>query len=136
MGDVAQRFGLGAWSSQLAGSLPLGVRQRLALAVAILHRPEVLVLDEPTSGVDPVARDGFWELLHELARGQGTTIFVSTHYLGEAERCDRIALLDGGRLLACDSAVELVRQAGTSTLEDAFVAFLEAGVPTREATAS
>ncbi len=80
--------------------LPLGIRQRLSLAVAIVHEPELLILDEPTSGVDPLARDQFWEFLIDLSRHQGVTIFVSTHFMNEAARCDRISLMDAGRVLA------------------------------------
>ena len=80
--------------------LPLGVRQRLSLAVAVIHKPEILILDEPTSGVDPIARDRFWELLVDLSRDQGVTIFISTHFMNEAERCDRISLMDDGKVLA------------------------------------
>ena len=78
----------------------MGIRQRLSLAVAIVHEPEILILDEPTSGVDPLARDRFWEALIDLSRNQGVTIFVSTHFMNEAERCDRISLMDSGRVLA------------------------------------
>ena len=91
---------------QRASELPLGIRQRLSLAVAVLHEPEILILDEPTSGVDPVARDGFWELLIDLSRKQGVTIFVSTHFMNEAERCDRISLMHAGRVLATDTPAE------------------------------
>ncbi len=86
-------FGLEAVADTLAESLPLGIRQRLSLAVAVLHEPEVLILDEPTSGVDPVARDGFWELLIRLSREKGVTIFLSTHFMNEAERCDRMSMM-------------------------------------------
>ena len=88
--------------------LPLGIRQRLSLAVAIVHEPEILILDEPTSGVDPLARDRFWEALIDLSRNQGVTIFVSTHFMNEAERCDRISLMDSGRVLATGTPAELV----------------------------
>ena len=87
-------------SGQRAASLPLGIRQRLSLAVAMVHEPELLILDEPTSGVDPLARDQFWELLVDLSRDQGVTIFVSTHFMNEAARCDRISLMHAGRVLA------------------------------------
>ncbi|MFX8868130.1 AAA family ATPase, partial [Acinetobacter baumannii] len=73
-------------------SLPLGIKQRLQLAVAVLHRPAMLILDEPTSGVDPIARDAFWRTLIDLSRDEGVTIFLSTHFMNEAERCDRISL--------------------------------------------
>jgi ABC-type multidrug transport system ATPase subunit len=86
-----------------AQSLPLGERQRLALGCAILHAPEILLLDEPTSGVDPVARDAFWRIIRDLASRLGISVLVSTHYLVESEACDRVALLDAGRLVALDS---------------------------------
>ena len=75
----------------------MGLRQRLSLAVAVLHEPKLLILDEPTSGVDPVARDSFWELLIDLSRKEGVTIFVTTHFMNEGMRCDRISLMHAGR---------------------------------------
>ena len=78
-------------------SLPLGMKQRLQLAVAVLHRPAMLILDEPTSGVDPIARDAFWSTLIDLSRDDGVTIFLSTHFMNEAERCDRISLMHAGK---------------------------------------
>ena len=94
--ELVSQFGLGPYLDQEALALPLGIRQRLSLAVAIVHEPELLILDEPTSGVDPLARDQFWELLIDLSRNQGVTIFVSTHFMNEAARCDRISLMDAG----------------------------------------
>ena len=85
----------------------------------------MLILDEPTSGVDPVARDRFWELLIELSRNEGVTIFVSTHFMNEAERCDRISLMDSGRVLATDTPAGLIAARGAATLEDAFIGYLE-----------
>ncbi|MCE0913092.1 ribosome-associated ATPase/putative transporter RbbA [Pseudomonas sp. NMI760_13] len=123
--ELIERFDLGAIADQPSGALPLGLRQRLSLAVAVLHRPEVLILDEPTSGVDPAARDDFWRLLVELSREQGVTIFLSTHFMNEALRCDRISLMHAGRVLACDTPLALQRQFGGETLEDAFVRCLE-----------
>ena len=108
-----------------AASLPLGVRQRLSLAVAIVHGPELLILDEPTSGVDPQARDDFWRLLVDLSRKQGVTIFVSTHFMNEAMRCDRISLMDAGRVLACDTPAEIIASKDASDLEAAFIAYIE-----------
>ena len=105
----------------LASELPLGMRQRLGLAVALLHRPDVLVLDEPTSGVDPLARERFWRILRRLASGDGTTIFVTTHYLMEACRCHRVALMNQGRLLATASPDEIAAQWGEDDLEAAFI---------------
>ena len=91
----------------MTGSLPLGMKQRLALACAILHRPELIFLDEPTSGVDPLARDRFWNIIFELSRRLGNTVIVTTHYMEEAERCDRLILMDGGRIQALGSPAEL-----------------------------
>ena len=106
-------------------SLPLGVKQRLQLAVAVLHRPPMLILDEPTSGVDPVARDAFWRTLIDLSRNDGVTIFLSTHFMNEAERCDRISLMHQGRVLAVGAPKELVKERGSASLEDAFISYLE-----------
>ena len=125
LGTLIARFGLADYLDQRAADLPLGIRQRLSLAVAIVHEPEMLILDEPTSGVDPLARDRFWELLIDLSRNQGVTIFVSTHFMNEAERCDRISLMDSGRVLATDTPANLVRARGVATLEDAFISYLE-----------
>ncbi|WP_191490082.1 ribosome-associated ATPase/putative transporter RbbA [Pseudomonas sp. FEN] len=123
--ELLQRFDLAAIADQPSGTLPLGLRQRLSLAVAVLHRPEVLILDEPTSGVDPAARDDFWRLLIELSREQGVTIFLSTHFMNEAQRCDRISLMHAGQVLACDTPDALQRQFQGDTLEAAFVRCLE-----------
>ncbi len=124
--DLTVRCGLREYLDVRAESLPVGIRQRLSLAVAVIHEPEILILDEPTSGVDPIARDAFWALLVELSRRQGVTIFVSTHFMNEAERCDRIAFMDAGRVLACDAPSALSRQRGAATLEDAFIDILAA----------
>lgn len=123
--ELIERFDLGSVAEQQSGALPLGLRQRLSLAVAVLHRPEVLILDEPTSGVDPAARDDFWRLLIELSREQGVTIFLSTHFMNEALRCDRISLMHAGKVLACDTPAALQQHYGGETLEDAFVTCLE-----------
>jgi ribosome-dependent ATPase len=109
----------------LPPDLPLGVKQRLQLAVAVLHHPAMLILDEPTSGVDPVERDEFWRTLIHLSRDDGVTIFVSTHFMNEAERCDRISLMNAGKVLAAGPPADLVRQRGCATLEDAFISYLE-----------
>jgi ABC-2 type transport system ATP-binding protein len=109
---------------QLAGTLSGGWKQRLALASATLHQPPVLFLDEPTAGVDPAARRAFWRTIYELARG-GTTIIVTTHYMDEAERCHRLAMMSGGHLIALGTPAEVARQVGGATLEDAFVVLQE-----------
>ncbi|CRQ33565.1 putative ABC transporter ATP-binding protein YbhF [Pseudomonas aeruginosa] len=125
VGEMLRRFDLEKVADELPNDLPLGIRQRLSLAVAVIHKPEILILDEPTSGVDPVARDGFWELMVELSRRDGVTIFISTHFMNEAQRCDRISLMHAGKVLASDTPDELVRQRGLPTLEATFIAYLE-----------
>ena len=119
------RFELAAVAHQLPSSLPLGIRQRLQLAAACLHKPQILILDEPTSGVDPAARDGFWRTLGELSRNDGVTIFVSTHFMNEAERCDRISLMHAGRVLAVGTPEELKQSKGAARLDDAFISYIE-----------
>ena len=123
--EMARRFELAGIMDALPDALPLGQRQRLSLAVAMIHRPELLILDEPTSGVDPVARDGFWRIMIDLARIDGVTIFISTHFMNEAERCDRISLMHAGRALVSDAPAALVAGRHAATLEDAFIAYLE-----------
>ena len=117
-------FDLAGDADKRPEGLPLGIRQRLQLAVAVIHAPEILILDEPTSGVDPVARDGFWQHLIKLSRDDGVTIFVSTHFMNEAERCDRISLMHAGKVLAIGTPAELARSKGTDDLEAAFVGYL------------
>ena len=123
--EISQRFMLEEVEDTLPASLPLGIRQRLSLAVAVIHRPEMLILDEPTSGVDPVARDMFWQLMVDLARQDRVTIFISTHFMNEAERCDRISLMHAGKVLASGTPQALVEQRGSATLEEAFIAWLQ-----------
>ncbi|PPK51230.1 ribosome-associated ATPase/putative transporter RbbA [Marinobacter persicus] len=123
--EMVERFDLATVIDTLPDKLPLGIRQRLSLAVAMIHKPEMLILDEPTSGVDPVARDAFWRRLVELSRRDGVTIFISTHFMNEAERCDRISLMHAGRVLVTDTPANIVQQRGAETLEEAFVAHLE-----------
>ncbi|MEQ1945304.1 ribosome-associated ATPase/putative transporter RbbA [Mesorhizobium sp. VNQ89] len=123
--EALARFDLNVVAETLPDALPLGMRQRLQLAAACLHRPDVLILDEPTSGVDPAARDRFWSLLVEMSRRDGVTIFISTHFMNEAERCDRVSLMHAGRVLAVGAPHELQTARGAASLEDAFVAYLE-----------
>ncbi len=122
---LLKRFELTPYANQPSASLPLGIRQRLSLAVAIVHDPKLLILDEPTSGVDPIARDQFWALLVELSRQHGVTIFISTHFMNEAERCDRISLMHAGQVLASDTPQALQAAKQAQTLEAAFIAYLE-----------
>ncbi len=123
--DLLALFQLESVADTLTESLPLGIRQRLSLAVAVIHEPEMLILDEPTSGVDPVARDGFWELLIKLSRENGVTIFLSTHFMNEAERCDRMSMMHAGKVLAQGPPASLVTERGAKNLEDAFIGYLE-----------
>jgi len=123
--EMASRFGLEDVMDALPDALPLGIRQRLSLAVAMIHAPEMLILDEPTSGVDPVARDRFWEILADLSRQDNVTIFVSTHFMNEAALCDRVSLMHAGKVLVSDAPQAIVEGCGVATLEDAFIAYLE-----------
>lgn len=122
---LLKEIGLFEHADAEANTLPLGVRQRLSLAVAIIHDPELLILDEPTSGVDPQARDEFWRLLVGLSRERGVTIFVSTHFMNEAMRCDRISLMHAGRVLVSDTPEGVIVSGQGTDLEQAFVAYIE-----------
>jgi len=133
--EMAQRFGLSEVMDSLPDALPLGQRQRLSLAVAMIHGPEMLILDEPTSGVDPVARDAFWQIMIDLARKDKVTIFISTHFMNEAQRCDWISLMHAGRVLVSDSHDALIAARGAGTLEDAFISYLEEALA-KETTAA
>jgi ribosome-dependent ATPase len=122
--ELLQRYALKAVRDERPENLPLGIKQRLQLAVAVLHRPAMLILDEPTSGVDPIARDAFWESLIDLSRDDGVTIFLSTHFMNEAGRCDRISLMHAGKVLAIGAPADLVRERGESSLEETFIDYL------------
>ena len=123
-----ERFGLLQDADSLPDAMPMGMRQRLSLAVALVHNPDLLILDEPTSGVDPIARDNFWELLVSLSRQDQVTIFISTHFMNEAERCDRMSMMHAGRVLDSDRPAALIAKRGAATLEEAFIGYLvEAG---------
>nr|WP_243830768.1 ribosome-associated ATPase/putative transporter RbbA [Thiohalophilus thiocyanatoxydans] len=126
--EMAGRFELTRNMDALPGALPLGERQRLSLAVALIHDPEILILDEPTSGVDPIARDHFWNELIELARRDNVTIFISTHFMNEAARCDRISLMHAGKVLVTDTPSAITQAAGADNLEEAFIHHLETAV--------
>ena len=126
--EMVARFDLANVVDALPDALPLGQRQRLSLAVAMIHQPEMLILDEPTSGVDPVARDAFWRIMIELSRRDQVTIFISTHFMNEAERCDRISLMHAGRVLVTDTPAALRKRRRAQTLEDAFIGYLEEAV--------
>ncbi|MGE0112466.1 ribosome-associated ATPase/putative transporter RbbA [Aquabacterium sp.] len=123
--EMMTRFELADVANELPDKLPLGVRQRLSLAVAVVHGPDMLILDEPTSGVDPIARDQFWELMIQLSRQDGVTLFISTHFMNEAQRCDRISLMHAGRVLDSGTPAELMQRHGHDKLEDTFIELLE-----------
>jgi ribosome-dependent ATPase len=122
--DLLKRYDLESVANAKPESLPLGIKQRLQLAVAVLHEPAILILDEPTSGVDPIARDAFWRSMIDLSRDDGVTIFLSTHFMNEAERCDRISLMHAGKVLAVGAPMDLVKERGSDSLEDTFVGYL------------
>ena len=122
--EMLQRFDLQEVKHALPDNIPLGIRQRLSLAVAMVHKPELLILDEPTSGVDPVARDKFWLHLVELSRRDHVTIFISTHFMNEAMRCDRMSMMHAGKVLDSDTPAALVKKRGVDTLEETFIAYL------------
>jgi ABC-2 type transport system ATP-binding protein len=118
--ELLDELGLAQRAGQLAGTLSGGWKQRLALACSTAHRPKMLFLDEPTAGVDPAARRTFWQLIYRLAE-RGTTILVTTHYMDEAERCQRIAFLSRGRLIALGTVDQITAQFGQPTIEDVFI---------------
>jgi ribosome-dependent ATPase len=123
--ELAERLDLTEVFDVFPDDLPLGVRQRLSLAVALIHGPDMLILDEPTSGVDPIARDKFWQILADVSRKDQVTIFVSTHFMNEAARCDRISLMYAGRVLVSDTPTAIVEKRGAKSIEDAFISYLE-----------
>jgi drug efflux transport system ATP-binding protein len=122
--EITRFMGLEPRLRQLAGELSGGWKQRLALGCALLHRPDVLFLDEPTAGVDPAARRNFWRAIQDLAQS-GTTVIVTTHYMDEAERCGRLAMLSHGHLIALGTPHDVAQQVGGRTLEDAYVILQE-----------
>ncbi|OWJ79477.1 ribosome-associated ATPase/putative transporter RbbA [Haematobacter genomosp. 1] len=123
--EAEERFNLSTVMEALPDDLPLGIRQRLSLAVATIHKPEILILDEPTSGVDPIARANFWRILADMSRKDLVTIFVSTHFMNEAALCDRISFMNAGRVLISDTPQAIIDSKGAKTLEEAFIAYLE-----------
>ncbi|WP_227763188.1 ABC transporter ATP-binding protein [Zhaonella formicivorans] len=125
-GELLAMAELTGREKQLAGTLSGGWKQRLALACALLHEPELLVLDEPTAGVDPVSRRIFWEIIRGLAK-EGITVLVSTHYMDEAETCDYIGFIFFGKLMGCGTPAELKKASGHATLDDVFIEYVKEG---------
>lgn len=124
--ELSQRLSLSEFIDRQSGSLPVGWRQRLALAVASLHRPRILFLDEPTAGVDPVFRRRFWNILYDLAE-EGITVFVTTHYMDEAEYCGRVSIMHSGRIIEIGKPDELIDKHKAVTLQDMFIDLIRAG---------
>ena len=128
---VIDKFRLDKILNDKTSDLPLGIKQRLSLGVSVLHKPSILILDEPTSGVDPVSRDDFWELIVDLSRREGVTIFVTTHYLNEAMRCDRVAMMNAGKLLASDTLEGIIKSKNAKSLEEAFIEYIKEDIKER-----
>jgi ABC-2 type transport system ATP-binding protein len=118
--ELIGRLQIGSEVKKLVGSLPLGWKQKIAFSVAILHRPKIVFLDEPTGGVDPITRRQFWELIYEAAE-QGITAFVTTHYMDEAEYCDRVSIMVDGAIAALDSPLKLKQQFNAPSMDDVFL---------------
>lgn len=124
--EILERVGLASRQDKVVRTLSGGERARVSLATALLHEPELLVLDEPTVGLDPVLRRDLWDFFHELAHG-GTTLLVSSHVMDEATRCDRLVLLGDGQILAVDTPSRLLERTGATELDDAFLRLVEQG---------
>jgi ABC-2 type transport system ATP-binding protein len=118
--DLLQKLQFEEFANRLIVDLPLGLKQKLAFSVAILHEPKIVFLDEPTGGVDPIARRQFWEQIYEAA-SRGITVFVTTHYMDEAEYCDRVTIMSEGRIVAMDTPAELKRKYNATSVEEVFV---------------
>jgi len=118
--DLLSRLSFSQYGNTLIGALPLGIKQKLAFAVAVFHDPEIVFLDEPTSGVDPITRRQFWEMIYETA-ARGITVFVTTHYMDEAEYCDRVTIMNEGKIVALDTPSALRKQYSSSSIEELFV---------------
>jgi len=117
---LIERLGLNHEADKLVGSLPLGWKQKISFSVAILHRPKVVFLDEPTGGVDPITRRQFWDMIYEAAH-EGITVFVTTHYMDEAEYCDRVSIMVDGTIAALDTPSGLKRQFNVNTMDEVFL---------------
>jgi len=126
--NLLKRLNFEHYGNRLISSLPLGLKQKLAFSVAVLHEPKIVFLDEPTGGVDPITRRQFWEMIYETAAG-GITVFVTTHYMDEAEYCDRISIMNEGRIVALDTPENLKKQYQARTVEEVFVKIVRPAYP-------
>jgi ABC-2 type transport system ATP-binding protein len=120
LGELLTKLQFGEYANRMISDLPLGLKQKLAFSVAVLHKPKIVFLDEPTGGVDPITRRQFWESIYETASG-GITVFVTTHYMDEAEYCDRISIMNEGKIVALDTPENLKKQFEASTIEEVFI---------------
>jgi ABC-2 type transport system ATP-binding protein len=118
--QLLDRLGLNHIRNRLIGDIPLGWKQKLAFSVAIFHQPDIVFLDEPTGGVDPITRRQFWELIHDATR-EGITVFVTTHYMDEAEYCDRVSIMVDGRIDALDTPAALKKNSGSENMNEVFI---------------
>ncbi len=118
--DLLERLNFKEYENRIISDLPLGLRQKLAFSVAVLHEPTIVFLDEPTGGVDPITRRQFWEMIYETA-DRGITVFVTTHYMDEAEYCDRVSIMNDGRIVALDSPAELKKKYNAGSVEEVFI---------------
>jgi ABC-2 type transport system ATP-binding protein len=118
--SLLEKLNFQEYGSKLIADLPLGLRQKLAFSIAIFHEPKIVFLDEPTGGVDPITRRQFWEMIYETA-STGITVFVTTHYMDEAEYCDRISIMSEGKIVALDTPENLKKQYEVSSVEDVFI---------------
>ena len=118
--ELLERLSFQEYENSIISDLPLGLRQKLAFSVAVLHEPKIVFLDEPTGGVDPITRRQFWEMIYETA-ARGITVFVTTHYMDEAEYCDRISIMSEGKIVALDTPLALKKRYETETVEEVFI---------------
>jgi ABC-2 type transport system ATP-binding protein len=118
--ELLEKLKFHEFEERLISDLPLGLKQKLAFSIAVLHEPRIVFLDEPTGGVDPITRRQFWEMIYEAA-SRGITVFVTTHYMDEAEYCDRISIMNEGRIVALDTPDELKRQYNSASVEEVFI---------------
>ncbi|HLN20411.1 MAG TPA: ABC transporter ATP-binding protein [Bacteroidales bacterium] len=127
--ELLNRLNFNNYENSIISDLPLGLKQKLAFSVALIHKPKIVFLDEPTGGVDPITRRQFWEMIYETAAG-GITIFVTTHYMDEAEYCDRISIMNEGRIVALDTPANLKKQYNANSVEEVFIRIARPSVTT------